>query len=360
MNNQNKNPFFSIVMPTYGVEKYITEAIRSIQKQTYSEWEIIVVDDCTPDKSAEIAQRFAKQDERIKIVHHDVNKGLSSARNTGTQVASGQYIWYMDPDDYVDTDVLMRVKESLDKNLAEVVLFGHVEEYYDQDGKLDYTHTVCPKEKLYDNQKTLRKEVIDLEQQTLYGYAWNKIYNLAYLKKHGFQFETVKLIEDIVFNVQFFMDIERLNILGFTPYHYGKRMSENLTNKFVPEYFPLHKRRIEILFEQHRKWNLCTQEVRQILGSLYGRYILSALERNCDKRAKMTHAERKQWCKELFSQELFQELIPDARAKDSKSLAIALKFLKWKSSTLCLVMGRGVHIIKGGVPMLYSKVKSER
>lgn len=353
-------PFFSIVMPAYGVEKYIERAIQSILKQTFQEWEILVIDDCSPDKSAEIAENYAKKDSRIQVLHHTENKGLSMARNTGTEAASGEYIWYMDPDDYVEADLLERVKQSLEKNPAEVVMFGLVEEYYDQAGKLDYTHTICPEEVLYDDQEQLRKAVIRLEQQTLYGYAWNKIYNLTYLRQHQFAFEKVTLIEDIVFNVQYFRDIQRLNLLGCAPYHYGKRMNTNLTNKFVPEYFALHRRRIQMLYEQYLYWDMCTEEVRRVLGSLYGRYILSALERNCDRRAQMTNIDRYRWCKSLFGQKLFRELIPCAKAEDSKALAIALFFLKKKQALLCLVMGRGVHIIRSGMPMLYSKVKSER
>ena len=81
------NPFFSIVMPVYQVERYISKAVKSIQGQTFSDWELIVVNDCTVDRSAAIAEKFAGIDHRIKIVYHEVNKGLSAARNTGIKEA---------------------------------------------------------------------------------------------------------------------------------------------------------------------------------------------------------------------------------------------------------------------------------
>lgn len=360
MTEQTKQPYFSIVMPAYGVEKYIEQAIQSILMQTYDNWEIIVVNDCSKDRSAQIAKQTAEKDSRIRVVNHDVNKGLSAARNTGIREAAGEYIWFMDPDDYVDSDLLEKVKQSLEHNPAEVVLFGLNEEYYGRNGKLEYTHTTCPEERLYQNQQDLRKAVIGLEQETLYGYAWNKIYNLEYLKEHGFEYKDVKLIEDIEFNICYFMNIQRLNVLRIAPYHYAKRLNTSLTNKFVSEYFDVHRRRIELLYEQHSYWNLYTEEVRQTLGSLYGRYILSALERNCDKRSGMSHSDRKRWCRKVFTDWLFKELIPGAKAKDSKTLSIALALLRWKQSTLCLMMGRGIHLIRGGMPMIYSKVKSGR
>ena len=355
-----RKPYFSIVMPAYGVEAYIEQAIRSIQAQTESDREIIVVDDCAKDRSGEIADREAQKDERIRVLHLEENVGLSKARNAGMKEACGSYIWFMDPDDTVDKDVLEQVRRSLEKNPAEVVMFGLVEEYYNGKGALSYTHEICPEEKFCMGKEELRKEVLSLEQQTLYGYTWNKIYSLDYMRKLNLKFETVTLIEDIVFNVQYFMDIERLNILGIAPYHYAKRLEENLTNKFVPDYFALHKRRIEMIYDQHVYWNLCTKEVKQVLGGLYGRYILSALERNCDKRSGMDHQQRYMFCRALFCQGLFEDLIPVAKADESRTLKIALRLLKWKRTMLCLLMGRGIYIVRHGFPILYSKVKSGR
>ncbi len=111
-----KTPYFSIVMPAYGVEKYIDRAIQSIQNQTFGNWEILVVDDCTKDGSGRIAEKYASEDSRIQVIRHEVNRGLSAARNTGTRAARGEYIWFMDPDDYVDHTLLAQVYASIGKN----------------------------------------------------------------------------------------------------------------------------------------------------------------------------------------------------------------------------------------------------
>lgn len=362
MNNQEKSeqPFFSIIMPTYGVERYIAAALKSIQEQTFSNWELIVVDDCTKDRSAEIAEEFAGRDARIRVIHHEENKGLSEARNTGTGEAEGRYIWYMDPDDSVDSTLLEDAYKSLQKNPAQILVFGLNEEYYEKNGAFSYRHTICPEEHYFKSAEELRPYVITLEQETLYGYAWNKMYELSYLRTLKLKYENVKLIEDIVFNIKFCMDITTMNTLPKAPYHYAKRMEENLTNKYVPDYFRLHRKRISMLLEQHKYWNCCPQETIRILGSLYARYILSAMERNCDKRSDMNHAARYRWCCTLFREPLFCELIPKASAKDSRALSIWLKLLRWKRPKLCLAMGRAVYCVHSRVPMLYSKIKSER
>lgn len=355
-----KRPFFTVVMPAYGVEKYLSEAVRSIREQTFPDWELIIVDDGSPDRTGNMADELAGTDERIRTVHHTENRGLSEARNTGIDAAEGRYIWFMDPDDRVDPDLLEQVLAALEENPAQLTVFGHTEEYYDAGGQLNYTHAICPERRRFVSAEEMRPYVIRLEQETLYGYAWNKVYSLQWIREKRLRFETVRLIEDIVFNIQYCMDIESMNLLDIAPYHYAKRMEGSLTTKFVPDYYELHERRIRMLYEQQQTWHTDTEETCSVLGSLYGRYILSALERNCDKRAGMRHRDRRDFCREVFSSGLFGALIPKAQARDSRVLKAALIPMKGRNITLSLAMGRMVHLIRSGMPMLYSKIKSER
>ena len=92
-------PFFSVVLPAYGSEPYLAAALGDLQDQLFTDWEAIVVNDCSPDGSLAIAQQFAAADARIRVVSHEVNRGLSAARNTGLAAARGRYVWFPDPDD---------------------------------------------------------------------------------------------------------------------------------------------------------------------------------------------------------------------------------------------------------------------
>src|SRR5699024_2346090 len=99
-------PFFTVVMPAYGVEKYLKKAVDSIRAQSFGDWELIIVEDGSPDRTGELAEKLVKKDPRIHAVHHERNQGLSAARNTGISHGKGKYIWFMDPDDYVDPCLL--------------------------------------------------------------------------------------------------------------------------------------------------------------------------------------------------------------------------------------------------------------
>lgn len=358
-----RKPYFSIVMPVYNGEKYIKSTLKGILGQSFQNWELIVIDDCSKDKSRELVRDASERDARVHLVCMEKNGGVSEARNRGIREACGRYLWFVDADDTVDENLLQSVWESLQVNPAKLVIFGLIEEYYDQHNQYQYSHRVSHADKYFRTKEELRPEMIYLERETLYGYPWNKVYDLEYLKEIKCQFDDyrkAKFIEDIKFNVEYCMDIDSLNILSICPYHYAKRVQGNLTNEFVKDYYKFHAQRIEMIYKQYKRWNACTKEVKEILGSLYGRYVLSALVRNCDKRSGMDHRARHEWCRGLFQQELFRELIPPAKAEDSVALTVALTFLREKSTVLCLLMGRGIYVIRNGLPMIYSKVKSGR
>ncbi|MFK0508330.1 glycosyltransferase family 2 protein [Campylobacter jejuni] len=97
-------PKISIIMPTFNVEKYIARAIESCVNQSFKDIEIIIVDDCGSDKSINIAKEYAKKDERIKIIHNEKNLGTFAARNNGVKHSNGEYLMFLDPDDYLELD----------------------------------------------------------------------------------------------------------------------------------------------------------------------------------------------------------------------------------------------------------------
>ena len=109
-----ENDLISVIVPIYNVEKYLNKCLDSIINQTYKNLEIILIDDGSPDKCPQICDEYAKKDKRVKVIHK-LNGGLSSARNTGIDIANGKYISFVDSDDYIDK----RMLEKLHKNIIE-------------------------------------------------------------------------------------------------------------------------------------------------------------------------------------------------------------------------------------------------
>ena len=390
----NYLPFFSIVLPAYGVEVYLPDALDDLVAQTFTNWEAIVVDDCSPDGSRQIAEHYALKDSRFRVVSHEVNQGLSAARNTGLKEARGKYVWFPDPDDRYEKDTLQKVKESLERQASPVVLIGHIEDFYalpkavtqsfegnsfvqlpdsaewsnstgvhafKYDGtQIERSVDFSLNDKEYDREG-LRELVLQLEKKTHYGYAWNKFYERSYLLEGNFWFaEGLPLIEDIEFNIRVFQDLPSLNIVGAPLYHYAKREGANLTNKFVLRYFEVHRQRIQMLRDQQEAWGLLADDAKSTLGGLFARYVLSALERNCEPESNMDHSERIAWCKQLFLDPLFQELIPCAQA-DSFVLRACIKILHHNNANTSVALGRIIHEVKQGpLHNLFVKIKASR
>ncbi len=400
----------------YGSEAYIADAIFDVQNQVFPDWELVVVDDASPDGSRAIVERFAAADPRIRLETHPQNRGLSAARNTGLAAARGEYVWFPDPDDRYDFTLLQSVSNSLAQHDAPVVMFGHVDEFYvpakaagtkpapgagsgagnkpalsgesEPGGKpaasdvasasgsavsaeppagasaptLSFANAIdYPLETHHYGRAKLRSHVLGFEKGTHYGYAWNKVYQRSYLQEGGFRFtEGLPLIEDIEFNIRVFQDLPALNVVGETLYRYAKREQANLTNKFVPRYYEVHRTRIELLRNQLESWGLLSDEAKATLGSLYARYILSALERNRQKESGMSAAQQREWLQDVFADPLFNELIPLAQA-DSRALSVCLKPLQQRNASKCLALGGMIHSAKNGaLRNVFQKLKAGR
>lgn len=356
----NDPPFFSIILPSYGVERFLSHALDDLVSQTFSCWEAIVVDDCSPDKSRDVAERFAAEDPRIRIAIHEENRGLSAARNTGLQKARGKYVWFPDPDDRYDKHLLEKVHASLEHAKSLVVLIGHAEEYYSGSNEPDNVVDFALQDAVL-SQSELRKAVIDLEKKTQYGYAWNKIYERDYLIEGSLLFvEGLPLIEDIEFNIRAFQNLPSLNIVGEPLYRYAKREAANLTNKFVPEYYEVHRKRIQLMRDQQASWGLLDDRAKSILGALYARYIFSALERNLQLESQMDKKQQFAWCESVFKDPLFLELVSNAQA-DSAMLRVCIKLLQRRDVAACLRVARIIRRCKeGSFHGMFLRLKSKR
>ena len=104
-----ENPFFSIVMPVYNVEKYLEQAVQSVLNQTYENFELLLIDDCSTDSSAQLCEMLANKDARVHLMMLPTNGGVSNARNIGADAASGEYLMFMDSDDTVAETLLADV-----------------------------------------------------------------------------------------------------------------------------------------------------------------------------------------------------------------------------------------------------------
>ena len=124
----------SVIVPIYNVEKYLPKCIDSILAQNYSEIEVILVDDGSPDGCPEICDNYAEKDKRIVVIHQK-NLGVSAARNAGLKAAHGEYIGFVDPDDWISPSMYQEMITALERENADLAICGY--DYYDENGAVD-------------------------------------------------------------------------------------------------------------------------------------------------------------------------------------------------------------------------------
>ena len=184
----------SVIIPIYNVEKYIAECLESVINQTYSNLEIICIDDCGSDNSMKIVQEYADKDSRIKIIRHEENSGLAPARNTGLNNADGDYILFLDSDDYLMPDIIQKM---YDKIKSTDLDFVNSSSKAFADNPNDKA-LVKKAEKAYLDYKGFDgyKVTLDNLEQTLLKLqclAWGKMFKTKFLKENNININQTKL-----------------------------------------------------------------------------------------------------------------------------------------------------------------------
>lgn len=204
MNQIEEKIKFSVVLPIYNVEKYLNRCLDSVMNQTYKKLEIILVDDGSPDSCPQMCDNWARVDDRIKVVHKK-NAGLGEARNSGLDVATGDYIAFFDSDDYIDTRLFEELYTVIISDNPDLIEFGH----HDVDRQGNITRTFIPKTPLekYEGKEVLSQflpELICTDPKTgtasdLLMSAWSCLYRRQLLVECNFQFvsEREYISEDV-------------------------------------------------------------------------------------------------------------------------------------------------------------------
>lgn len=203
----------SVIIPVYNVEQYLPQCVESILAQTYQNLEIILVDDGSTDDSGRLCDALAQRDGRVRVIHKP-NGGLSDARNAGTEACNGEFVFYLDSDDYLEQDAIMALVRIQSESQAEIVIGNYAYTYADhEDIAQPDTGTI---------QKYTRKEAISLLMQgKLQTFAWGKLIRADIAQRHPFP--VGKLFEDHFWTHLVFQDCETVVYSSKPMVHYRQR-----------------------------------------------------------------------------------------------------------------------------------------
>ncbi len=336
-------PLFSIIMPVYGVERYLSEAVDSVLGQTCGDFELILVDDCSPDGCPAICDEYAEKDSRVRVIHKVKNEGLGYARNTGFDAAKGEYILFMDSDDSLTPDcfeVLSRESKGYD-----ITVFGINRFFEDKDGNTYKTENLCPKATVTADKTEVGQLLVGLNKSKVFPFAWNKIYNSAFLKKCNIVFEKTKLIEDFLFNIQVFPQTEKIKVLDSCFYNYRRPAHQTLVNTYSPEFFELVKRKFNMECEFLKNTNSDTEDNLQYIYFIFVKHLFSAFLRNGAKSAALSGKEQIKLIKEYLNDSVTEGVLNKYRPEGIVCKVLKM-ILKGKMARICYFCTSIIAVLK--------------
>ena len=231
----------SIIVPVYRCEKWIGQCVESILTQTYNNIELILIDDGSPDSSGEICDHYADQDHRI-IVFHKENGGANSARYYGLKRAKGQYVMFVDGDDWINPDTIEKCVEQAVSKEMDCILFSYMKEY---EGK-SIQNRIFEQDFFYDEKKSekyIHRRLVGASGEAMrqphridnLSSMCMKLYKIEAARKGRFVSErTVGTSEDTLFNL-YALEHCRIGYLNQCFYHYRRMNSESITTHYKPE-----------------------------------------------------------------------------------------------------------------------------
>lgn len=243
----NKSDLISVIVPVYNMEQYLERCINSIKKQSYSNLEIILVDDGSTDHSADMCDTYAQEDQRIKVIHK-VNGGLSEARNAGLAIATGTYIGYVDSDDWIEPQMYQKMYEACIENEAQVAVCRYAKVYSDEAIR-GGNHKIT----VFERDSILKVYLSDNSDYIVYNSVWSKLFAREIIV--GEIFPVGKNSEDIMYTTRAFCKVTKAVYVDECLYNYvldreGSIMNVNRTERMFQDEIPFWREHIAYI-RQH-------------------------------------------------------------------------------------------------------------
>lgn len=212
----------SVIIPVYNVEDYLTESVDSILNQTYKNYEVILIDDGSTDKSPQICDTYSEKNDKVNVIHTD-NRGLSAARNLGTEKAQGEYIFYLDSDDYIKNNVIERMVKFVEQYDVDIVCGNFMYAYPDK------TVIAINEEKEYEVLDTYSAMEQLIKGKKIQNFAWGKLIKKEIAQEN--KFPVGKLFEDMYWTHYIIDQAEKI-VIDYQSFVYYRQRQNSISYSF--------------------------------------------------------------------------------------------------------------------------------
>ena len=329
----------SVIIPIYKVEKYLKQCVDSVLEQTYSDLQIILVDDGSPDRCGEICDQYKAMDARIQVIHKK-NGGLGYARNSGLEIAEGNYVIFIDSDDWIEKNHIEKLVAVAERTQADVVIHGF-KKVNDEKEVLFVSKTIKIGEFL-DVKKDILYPMIaagsnQKEDTTLPVAAWCKMYRLSIIQDNELLFPSERecISEDIMFNFVFYPYCEKAVIIEENGYNYRYN-----PNSISNNYNPMRTLRMFEFYKRMMTWyGSVTFAEPELLQRLYRCYIMKCrIGVESIVGSNLSFLEKVKEIKKITSHEYTRTALTQFKVQQySLKLRLILELMKLNSALLLIL-----------------------
>ena len=244
---------YSVIIPVYNVEKYINRCLKSILSQRYNDLEIILIDNGSTDRSGSICDIYANEDANISVYHIE-NHGVGSARNFGLSKARGEFIYFVDSDDYLVGNLFAEFEDKLTPDL-DLLVFSYYNSFEQEMTEKNRTKKILPYNGSYDKYD-FSKIFKDLFLSDMLYTVWNKIYRREFLLENNLSFEKYELGEDVRFNLNAYRNVNKVYLSQDSYYVYVIGRKGSAMSSYNPKRLQYQLQELELVDSLLKDWNI--------------------------------------------------------------------------------------------------------
>lgn len=305
-----KHGKISIIVPVYNAEQFISQCLDSIVNQTYTNLEVIIINDGSTDATGVLCDAYAKKDSRLHVIHK-MNEGVSKARNIGFKVSSGDYIQLADADDVLYPTLCEKLVEGMEANNADIVICGFRTTFY-ENGKCVRAFDLAPEDRVYSIENDLLSEFCMYRESGLMNVSWNKLYKRSIIHEKAVTFpEEIHISDDQFFALQYWAHVTTVCALSDVLYEYRQINKASITAKYH-EKFSLYSEQfldfVRTFYRSHCAANSVHE--RQAFARIVLRTVCSAFEYVVMHSKETGNVVCKQKVSELIDNAVVKETLP--------------------------------------------------
>ena len=345
-------------MPAYNVDRFVRRAVESLQNQTLSDFELLVVDDGSKDRTGQILDKMAERDIRITVFHNE-NGGAPAARNYALDRAHGTYVYFMDADDWLEPRMLEDMVAYAEDNNLELVITGfYIDTYYGDNG--EHTSEVKTRpDAIYPTQQEFRTAAWQLFDQNLLYTPWNKLYVRERIDRLGIRFRPT-FMDDFPFVLDYIRDVERVGMIEQPYYHFIRARAESETARWRPDLYEKREEEHDWMLDLYQHWGLDGDTAcMEMIQRRYIERLIGCIENVCNPACKLTKKEKLAQIETMISSDRAQLAVATAHPR-SRMMKVMLVPIKSKNARLAYREGVLISHVKRHNVKMFATLKANR